>query len=167
MRRLLHPRVMLPLLLILVTLLFIWSNSLKDATDSSAQSGTVALWFARTFDIGRQPFRFIYENLRKVAHFLEFALLGAEVGLLLLLNGKSRARFLLLGVSFCAVCAAIDECIQYFVPGRACTVTDVFIDTAGSAAALLFLFAVAWICTTIFGRRKSIHKSKQMAFSKK
>ena len=140
MKKSLRLRVVLPFLLILITLAFIWSNSLKDASASSAQSGRVASLFASLFDIERQPFRFLYENLRKVAHFTEFALLGAETALMFLLNGKSTVRFCTLGILFCAFSAATDECIQYFVPGRACTLLDVGIDTAGSATALIGLF---------------------------
>lgn len=147
-------QVVLPLLLIAVTLFFIWSNSLKDATASGEQSDAAASLFCRIFDVERQPFRFLYENLRKVAHFTEFALLGAEVALLLLWNRKREARFCLLGIAFCAVCAAIDECIQFFVPGRACLLLDVGIDTAGSALALIFLFCSFFFVTLIVKKRK-------------
>ena len=140
MRKAVRPSVIIPILLILLTVLFIWSNSLKDASESTAQSRGFSAWFASVFDVERQPFRFIYENLRKVAHFSEFALLGAESALLLLWNGKRGVRCFIAGLSFCAVIAAIDECIQYFVPGRACAILDVGIDTAGSLAALSLLF---------------------------
>lgn len=153
MRRRTRLRLVLPLLLIAVTLIFIWSNSLKDATASGEQSDAAASLFCRIFDVERQPFRFLYENLRKVAHFTEFALLGAEVALLFLWNRKREVRFCLLGIAFCAVCAAIDECIQYFVPGRAALLLDVGIDTAGSACALIFLFLLAFLIARIAQKR--------------
>lgn len=156
MKKHLRLSVILPILLIVLTLVFIWSNSLKDASESTGQSQTAAALFRRLFDVERQPFRFLYENLRKVAHFAEFALLGAETALLLLWNGKRRFRFLVVGILFCAVCAAVDECIQYFVPGRACMILDVGIDTAGSATALIFLFLFAFLIV----RGSSVFKRK-------
>ena len=156
-----HPRlsVILPMILIVLTLIFIWSNSLKDASESTGQSQTAAALFRQLFDVERQPFRFLYETLRKVAHFTEFALLGAETALLLLWNGKRRVRFCAVGILFCAVCAAVDECIQYFVPGRACMILDVGIDTAGSATALILLFFLAFCLARIAALVKRKRKS--------
>ncbi|MBQ8175164.1 MAG: VanZ family protein [Clostridia bacterium] len=152
-------RVILPLILILLTLVFIWSNSAKDASESRSQSESVASWFKELFDVERQPFRFLYENHRKVAHFLEFALLGSEVSLLLLWNVKRRAGCCMLGIAFCALCATVDECIQLFVPGRACAFSDVCIDTAGSACALIFLFLLVFLWH-LFRDRMSMFRKK-------
>ena len=67
--------------------------------------------------------------LRKTAHVLEYALLGA-----LLLRAVGRARpALALGIAY----AASDEVHQRFVPGRHGSVRDVAIDTAGVALGLL------------------------------
>ena len=143
MRVKLRPRIVVPVFLILITLFFIWSNSARPGSDSLAQSNVVASWIRAVFDVERQPFRFLYEHHRKVAHFLEFALLGAEMGFFLLLNGKKGIRFFCFSMIFCAVCATIDESIQLFVPGRACALTDVLIDTAGSACSLIFLFLLS------------------------
>ena len=117
---------------ILLTVLFIWSNSLKTGTASGAQSGYFKNIFRQMFDITKEPFQFLYNNLRKVAHFAEFALLGVETAEF---AASCRVRRLLhsaVGLAFCTAVAAIDEGIQLLVPGRAGALLDVGIDAAGA-----------------------------------
>ena len=44
-------RLYLPLLLIVITLLFIWSNSMMDANASTGQSDLAGRWFRELFDV--------------------------------------------------------------------------------------------------------------------
>ena len=68
-------------LLLIVTLCFIWGNSLLSRESSSALSGRVAAWL-RSIGIP------VGEHfLRKLAHFTEFGILGCEITLLLRLKG--------------------------------------------------------------------------------
>jgi VanZ family protein len=69
--------------------------------------------------------------LRKVGHFLEYAVLGA---LLFRAVGREPVA-LLLGSLY----AATDEIHQAFVPGRLGSPLDWLIDTAGAAAGVLVL----------------------------
>lgn len=129
---------------ILLTTGFIWSNSMRNATASGAQSGFFKQLFAQIFDITREPFRFLYDHLRKLAHFAEFALLGTEVSLLLLASAKKRLPVrLLLGMCFCVLVAVVDETIQLFVPGRVACAVDVCIDSAGALCGVLLCFGAA------------------------
>ncbi|MFN0155507.1 MAG: VanZ family protein [Gaiella sp.] len=64
--------------------------------------------------------------LRKGAHVVEFAILGA----LLLRAARRPVVAVLLGVAY----AVSDEIHQHFVPGRQGTPLDVLIDTAGVVA---------------------------------
>lgn len=132
---------LLLLLLIVLTLCFIWSNSMQDATASGEQSGYFRQLFCQLFDVTREPFRFLYENLRKVAHFLEFALLGAEVAALVFSFRPHRA-FYAVGYGACVLAAAVDEGIQLFSPGRVAALLDVGIDAAGALCGTLFLCAL-------------------------
>lgn len=77
--------------------------------------------------------------VRKAAHATEYAILAV-----FLYEAHSKARKHRFGRGFliCAVYAATDEVHQLFVPGRAGRVTDVLIDSAGAAAALLVIFMV-------------------------
>ena len=71
--------------------------------------------------------------LRKLAHFAEFAVLGA---LLLRAVGREAAAAVL-----GSLYAATDEVHQMFVPGREAAPLDWAIDTAGVVAGV---FLVAW-----------------------
>ncbi len=117
---------------VLLTVLFIWSNSLKTGTASGAQSGYFKDIFRQMFDITKEPFQFLYNNLRKVAHFAEFALLGAETAALAASCRTRRPWRGAAGLAFCVTVAAIDEGLQLLVPGRAGALLDVGIDTAGA-----------------------------------
>lgn len=114
-------------------LAFIWGNSLLPGETSGQLSGTVWETLCEIF-----PF-FATENgehiVRKLAHFSEFAALG--LFLCWLMGMLTKPWYL----AFCAGCAAAitDECIQYFTPGRACALTDMFIDSAGVLAGVLVL----------------------------
>ena len=69
--------------------------------------------------------------LRKLAHFCEYAILGA-----LLLRAFGRAE---LAVAAGVAYAATDELHQHFVPGRHAALRDVAIDAAGVLAGVVLL----------------------------
>lgn len=92
----------------------------------------------------------IHLLIRKLAHFMEFALLGALTANLLerIADGRADAciptissRRLLATWGLCTIFAMSDEFHQLFVPGRACLPADVLIDSAGALAGAL-VFAV-------------------------
>jgi VanZ family protein len=74
--------------------------------------------------------------LRKIAHFCEYAILGA-----LLFRALGRELFV---VAAGAAYAATDELHQHFVPGRHAAFRDVAIDVAGVLAGVLLLQSVSW-----------------------
>ena len=74
--------------------------------------------------------------LRKLAHFAEFAVLGA---LLLRAVGREGAA-VVLG----SIYAATDELHQMFVPGREASPLDWAIDTAGVVAGVVALAWTRW-----------------------
>lgn len=78
--------------------------------------------------------------LRKTAHFMIFAVLGLLFVNLLLSYNKKWARNCLLAVLFCFLYAISDEVHQYFVPGRACRIKDVLIDTSGATISVALLY---------------------------
>ena len=110
-------------------ILFVFSNSLQNAVDSSSRSGAVLAWLQELFGFG-----WLTEHIvRKVAHFSEFLVLGV-VGLKCFgYYGASVLPALFTGL----LTALTDETIQRFVEGRSSQVTDVWIDFAGCAAGVL------------------------------
>jgi VanZ family protein len=80
--------------------------------------------------------------LRKMAHFTEFFCLGMSVcWLFQILEQKGIYRFAM--PQFCGMLVAfIDETIQLFSPGRAGSVVDVWIDTAGVFAGIVLFRSI-------------------------
>lgn len=103
---------------------FIWACSLQSAVDSSAASGRIVRLLMALIGWDTRPDWLSYA-VRKTAHFAEFGVLGA------LWSGLSRqypGRWMWL---WGLPTAMVDECLQFFAPGRAPMVTDVLIDAAG------------------------------------
>ncbi len=128
---------------ITLTVLFIWGQSLLRREMSAMQSEAVQgvlgnLFGERVYD------SFFYQHIRKVAHFAEYALLGAEwMGYRMTVNVR-RPAWWLLGVFGPAV-AVCDELLQ-FISARAPMVTDVLLDSVGYAFGLAAVFGFVWLC---------------------
>ena len=76
-------------LLVFLTLAFIWGNSLLPRTESQEISrGLLAEFCAALEHVGLHIDPQNDHWLRKLAHFGEFGMLGAELGLLLCLNSR-------------------------------------------------------------------------------
>lgn len=126
-------------------MLFIWSRSLFDGVESSAQSSLVVGVLAPAFGAaGISDVDVMTLAVRKAAHFLEYLVLG----LLLSLSregGRGRVPWQQLFVGLAVPVA--DESIQALVPGRSSLVTDVLIDFAGVSAGLALGNAIGRITT--------------------
>lgn len=132
----------------------IWLNSLLPARISSEQSGFVTDILISIFGwIGIVLNQSLLSTMvRKIAHFLEFFVLG-----FLFFNVPLNIRKdknLLYTIFLGLVVAIIDECIQLFVDGRAFMFTDIGIDMLGvivGGLVGLFIFTLL--------RRKSENKT--------
>lgn len=109
---------------------------------SAAQSFSFSDWFINLLEaIGitvsdREAFHAAFRKL--VGHFLLFGFSGVFTMLSLIMNDYLTRKFKWKIILFClglgVIIAVISELIQAFVPGRAGTFTDVFIDLAGFVA---------------------------------
>lgn len=122
--------------LIAVNVLFIWGNSMLPGT----VSGAISHWVrdVLSFILPGRPANpdSGHGLVRKLAHFTEFACLGA---LFTWLYGMlSKPILLALPCGFLVAC--MDETIQRFVPDRGPAFRDVLIDTAGVLAGIGLLF---------------------------
>ena len=83
----------------------------------------------------------IMNFVRKLAHVLLYAALGASAGFAWLRSDprepKRFRRMALRATALCASLAALDEFHQFFVPGRAALVSDVLLDTVSAALGAL------------------------------
>lgn len=122
--------------LLVVNVLFIWGNSLLPGSVSGAISHFVRDILAYIFPGGSSDPDSGHGLLRKLAHFTEFACLGA---LFAWLFGMLR-RPLLFALPCGFAVACIDETIQRFVPDRGPAFKDVLIDTSGALLGIGLLF---------------------------
>jgi len=148
-----NVRKMLWLAMVAAVTLFIWSHSLLSAEDSIEQSnavrGVLSGWLADS-RLGQ----WILENIRTVAHFAEFALLGVAWGLRGSMTGSHDhpLPWLLLPGPLTAVA---DELLQLTSAGRAAQWVDLLVDSAGYLAGLVCIF----LCTALFRRLKRCKNS--------
>ena len=134
---------LLLIVLIVLTLMFIWGNSLKDRTESAEISNGLLDYVKPLLQALGIPTEDDHA-LRKLAHFGEFGLLGAEISLLFLLQAGLRRKTLCLSVLVCILVAAVDETIQLY-SGRACQLSDVLLDASGSICAIGAVYLISLI----------------------
>ena len=132
----------------------IFSFSMETAAESSASSGGFIRSLLETFDndfltLSNDDQHTKIESLsyivRKSAHFCIFGMLGILVTSAVSSHGLSPKKTALFSVGICALYAVSDEIHQYFVPGRACMLRDMLIDTCGAScgiAAVSFLIYI-------------------------
>ena len=137
-------------LLILFTIGFIWGNSMLGSKASSNVSNSVL----GALDPIIRRFGIVSKDdlwLRKLAHFTEFAALGAE----LLFLAAVRRRLGLQAASnsaFAALLAALtDETIQ-LISGRNSQVLDVLLDFSGALTGIL----IAWLICRLIKKRRAL-----------
>lgn len=130
-------RLILFIILSLLVLYFIFSNSLQSGPDSNARSGLVAQWLQPVLNpVGRIPSDTFHKIVRKLAHFTEFAALGVCLfGWACNLSKQPKRPWRLAGT--CALLAAVtDETIQRFT-GRTAMLQDVLLDVGGAAFGII------------------------------
>lgn len=157
------------LLRILLTVLcigaFVWifSNSLQTGEASSEKSETVVDAVQNVAGViapdsfvataKGEDRAFLHDIIRKLAHFAEFALLGALLTWCYFSYTRSKA-FAFLPVALVWFTPIVDEFLQSFSSGRASELVDIFVDTAGGICGILFA-----ALTLLIGFW--IHKSKR------
>ena len=115
---------------------FIFARSARSAELSRQESGAVLEWLRKLL-----PFLTVH-TVRKLAHFIEFFILGA----LLWTDWRLLRRGpILLPLGFSLLAASADELLQTRFPGRSGEVRVVLLDFAGAAAAILLCLLLSRI----------------------
>lgn len=132
-----HKGVVLLAVLTVLIIAFIWNNSCMSGEESGAQSGAVTKFLQAILDPkGNIPEASFHHFVRKTAHFVEFAALGALIGGLFRTIWLQTGRtFFSLPVLTVLLVAVLDEYIQFFT-GRGSAVTDVILDFSGGLTGL-------------------------------
>lgn len=133
--------------LLVAWMVVIFLFSAQDSTDSSAASQSVSYQVAsfqnRVFGLDKTEEQLMSQAesmqliIRKGAHISEYALLAVLFWLHLDCYPLGKKRVFWLALCLTACYAASDELHQLFVPGRACRLADVCIDTAGGLLGIL------------------------------
>lgn len=129
-------------ILFITNLVFIYSNSLLVAEASSELSGGVREFLQNILNSLKLPISLSSHLVRKLAHFSEFATLGAlSLALILVyaLNFQKLAKWSLVFGLFVAI---TDESLQLFTPGRAFQVGDILIDVLGFSFGFLVFYLI-------------------------
>jgi len=126
-------------LLVWLVFISIASSGGFSASNTSRIIGPLVLWLFPHTSLER--LELIHMVVRKISHFLEYAVLGflaarafrtsPSVGL--------RQRWFILALGLIVVYAFLDEYHQSFVPSRSASIVDSFIDILGGLTALLVL----------------------------
>lgn len=151
-KKLLAVRIILiALTLSVMTVIFLLSAD--DADESNQKSDFLADSFFYTFladfDLTDEEIEVILGKcvmiIRNTAHFAEYGALGflcASVGISFHIKPKINIP---VSFAFSALYAVSDEIHQYFVPGRSCQITDIFIDSAGAFCGAVMIVLIVWL----------------------
>lgn len=125
-------------ILIVLTLTFIYTRSMKAPETSQEESDKVGEIVGEIVPPETKPGAFIQLNLRKLAHFIEFFVLGAEISLYAVFFIKN------LGISVLCypigmILAFFDETIQIFSK-RGPQISDVWLDFLGYSISMTLVY---------------------------
>lgn len=130
--------------------LFIFSNSLTPADESSRQSGFVLQTLLGILDgLGLDSIWLTEHIVRKCAHFTEYTVLGLLLFKSLAVWGGSAFPRRLLNVSLGVWIPFVDETLQLFTEGRSGQISDVWLDMSGVAAGTILAWLLGqFLCKT-------------------
>lgn len=142
--------------LILLTLMFIFGNSLLNVEKSIQASDAAAHAVQQIVDPQQENtgnatvnpqatthpnLNYFIKNIRSAAHAIEFFVLGLELALLSVLYEKPKFKSIYLLFSTAVVTAVIDESLQ-FLNDRGPQVQDILMDIAGAAVAIVLVLVI-------------------------
>ena len=151
------------LILIVGQLFFIFSNSHRNADESTVQSSHFVRFYIERLEGMRYeeaPLSHIdavTHYVRKTAHFTEYFVLGFLAAAYLWVSGRTRfVPIAAVSFAFAFIIACMDEFSQSFSPGRSNQFSDVLIDTAGGICGGMALLLAA----AVIIRLKQYHNRK-------
>ena len=127
----------------IITLAAIWIHSAMPAYASDAESWWVLKLVKPVLSVFVGADNVTNHLVRKLAHFSEFFVLGAELFLMaqVYISGRKDKLFIAAGAGFIA--AFIDETIQLFAIGRSAEIKDVWLDFFGVVTAIV-VGSIVW-----------------------
>ena len=135
-RRLLTARIILTVLTAAAVIALFYNSSLS-ADESTEQSSPLTSSINMILSSIGLPVVLTEHVVRKLAHFTEYAVMGALLSVTVYLYRLDVKKMLLTALPIGAVIPVCDELIQMASPGRSCQVTDMLIDFGGVLSAAL------------------------------
>ncbi len=137
-------------------IVFIFFNSLQNGSESTERSFAAMELINRI--LGFLHFPPVTQHfVRKLAHFTEFAILGGLLLFCLRSYTPHAIRYLSLPMLGGMTTALCDETLQYLSDGRAPSVIDVWIDTAGvvtGALSVLCLLLLVGSVSPVYWKKR-------------
>lgn len=136
-----NKKKIISLVILVLWIGFIYGNSLLTGAESGKLSGGITEMISNI--LSRIGINITIENLhliiRKGAHFSEYFILGIIVLLNYIQYMKELRYFMPFSFISCLLISIIDETIQTFIDGRAGSIVDVCIDTAGFTLSIIIV----------------------------
>ena len=143
------------IILLIITVLwiaFIFSNSIKNAEQSTNASNFVIKMLKAMFG---DNIEFLKNIIRKLAHFAEFSVLGML--LKLVKNRFEKEKISIINIMFVGLfCALCDETIQLFSEGRSGQISDVWIDFSGILFGITAVLLINWLKNKKIQKQRSV-----------
>lgn len=124
----------LNIILVIIWMMFIFIMSSFNSNESSSQSNFIVNILSNIFNSNN--IEILSLIVRKLAHFIEYTILGILVYNLIYSYNKK----IYLSIIICIIYSISDEVHQLFVPGRSCQITDILIDSTGSVTGIILLY---------------------------
>ena len=132
----------------LLTILFIWSNSLKPSSQSMQTSAEVYGGFTNVLNAVFGKGAISHGLFRKFAHIVEFFVLGVQIMILFsLIYGYKIKNLIWIFVSGIII-AIIDESLQN-ISKRTASIIDVLIDVLGFSIAIILSYLTYYLIKRI------------------
>lgn len=125
----------------------IFALSAQQSSESAALSGQFRAVLNKFFSAGVSDFL-----VRKAAHTIEYFLLAILTFTAVSITRKKQVPLFTFFITFLA--AVSDEIHQHFVPGRACQLRDMLIDSVGAVAGIVLCMAVVAVYRQLKKRKR-------------
>ena len=145
-------------ILVILWMIIVFLLSNQPAEESSITSGNTIRYIVKSVykDISPEKLEYFVESsqyiVRKIAHLTLYTIGGFLLYNFTYENDKKSKRKLaiLIGVVY----AITDEIHQHFVPGRACMLLDIFIDSLGVVLGVFIYSFVKSLCKSYLKNKK-------------
>lgn len=149
--------------MIIATVSFAYVNSMLPPETSAQQSGTVGEIISQIIPPTSPLGSFVQQYLRKIAHFTEYGLLGAELAIYVVFFTENKKKWVPVSILFAFFAGFIDETIQIF-SDRGSSVMDVWLDFAGCLTYSAVTYAAvgaAVLIKRLIDRRRAENKEME------